>query len=428
MSTHPSHLQPISCITVDSASNFLLTGSPDSNIHVWSILSLLSFSHATSYSSDESLSGIVQTLSNHSGAITALVASRSHPSSSFAVSASEDNTCIVWDYRVGSVLHTFILTSTPLCLELDPACRAFYAGFDDGSVRLVDLYKRGNLINGALDSTSSSTASQPPSSSHWKVDGAESPALSLTLGYDGTILLSGHQDGKVHEWDVGRGKCESHSLELFAPVTNIHMLPPQGFLHGRSEASKSLTVVKPRYEHSLGSLSMASTDSVPDNYSSSTQFTAALTLPRIKASGSQLLDLMSEFNALLEDPSFPPSLLDEGLSALSANPQPAATIVPPSATDESFESEIRELKSQLLFIKSSRASLLSSSLNIADELERMKNAETARRRAKKVARIKRNQIEERRRRLAMGEHLSDREEAMDDDHASSDTDELAGSD
>lgn len=223
-------------MVVDSTSNFLLTGAADSNIHVWSLSSLLSFSSSTHpHGSQTSPYSPVRTLSNHRAAITALITGQSYLGTDIAISGSEDQTCIVWDYCSGDLLHTFLLPSIPLCLALDPADRALYAGFEDGSIQLINFYRDFSMTHPVHDSKLSTVPSQASPTDRWApLAQLAYPVLSLAVSYDGASVLSGHRNGKVLSWDVGRGRHGPDVADFVGPVTNIAMLTPEGFPNPQS--------------------------------------------------------------------------------------------------------------------------------------------------------------------------------------------------
>lgn len=212
----------------------MITGSEDSNIHVWSVPRLLSM---TATENSEPL----RTLSNHRAAITNLTMGHSASGTDICVSASKDNTVVVWDYHSGDLLRTFLLPSTPLCLALDPCDRAVYIGFEDGSVQLVEFSARDSNQNQLYDKSLQSTPVQvtlPP----WTSQAEAGPALCLGLSYDGTCLLSGHMSGKIIQWDTPRRVFTSELADLNAPVTNLLMSSP----FPARKLTKPLTVVKPK--------------------------------------------------------------------------------------------------------------------------------------------------------------------------------------
>ncbi|KAL8762554.1 MAG: hypothetical protein Q9184_001462 [Pyrenodesmia sp. 2 TL-2023] len=309
ISTPQAHLQPVTCLAVDPTLNFLISGSLDSNLHVWSIVSLLSFSQPSQddASQPRPLSPL-RTLTNHRAGINAVIFGHSASKANFAISAAKDNTCIVWDYTYGTVLHTFLLSDSPICLALDPADRATYAGYEDGSIQLLDWYKRPSQIHPLYDPNQQFTPTQPPTTDRWRLHEHSSPALCLQISYDSTALLSGHESGKIHRWNIAKGKYSDQVADVTLPITNLHMLPPTGFPNAPTPNFKLHNVVKPRYESSLDS--SRSNSVIPSNYSFTAQFTSTLPLPDPPAHYSELDDALTH-------PSFPTSMLDRGLAELT---------------------------------------------------------------------------------------------------------------
>ncbi|KAI9819157.1 MAG: Pre-rRNA-processing protein ipi3 [Pycnora praestabilis] len=312
ISTPQSHLQPITCLAVDPTSNFLLSGSSDSNIHVWSLPALLSFSNTSSHDPPQiSSREPLRTLSNHRAAITSLVAGHGSGSTNIAVSASQDSSCIVWDYHTGDPLRTFLLPSVPLSLTLDPADRAFYTGFEDGSIQLVDFFNAPGLTNPLFDPALQSTPSQPPASDHWTAPNQDlGSTLCLSINYEGNVLFSGHEGGKVISWDIAKGRYVAEVADYSTPVTNLHVLPPTGFPNAPQPKLKVHSVVKPRYESSFtGAVGDDASSSVPANYNFTAQFTNML--PRQDSNDN-------DFSFALTHPSIPLSLLEEGIAELAS--------------------------------------------------------------------------------------------------------------
>ncbi|KAH8802934.1 WD repeat protein-like protein [Xylogone sp. PMI_703] len=231
VSTPAAHLQEVSCITGDLSN--IITGSEDSNIHVWSTPKLLSLSNKEAHQP-------VRTLQNHRAPITSLVTGHSSSTTNICVSVSKDNSCIVWNYQSGDLLRTFLLPSTPLCVTLDPCDRAAYVGFQDGSIQMIDFVSSTSGLNPLFDPSLQSAPTQttlPP----WTATSEVGDTHCLGLSYDGTALLSGHASGKVLQWDVGRRAFSSELVDLNAPVTNLIMLSP----FPEKRATKVVSVVKP---------------------------------------------------------------------------------------------------------------------------------------------------------------------------------------
>jgi pre-rRNA-processing protein IPI3 len=157
------------------------------------------------------------------------------------VSASKDNTIIVWNYHSGDLLRTYLLPSTPLCLALDPCDRAVYVGFEDGSLQLVEFVQLTSALHPLYDSKLQTTPVQftllP-----WTAPFEAGAAHCLGISYDGTSLLSGHASGKIAQWDTGRRAFSAEIADLNVPVTNLLMLSP----FPAKRMTEATSVVKPK--------------------------------------------------------------------------------------------------------------------------------------------------------------------------------------
>lgn len=211
--------------------------------------SLLSFSASSASNCGQDLPfAPLRSLSTHRAGITALVVGHSFSNKNIAVSGSKDNTCIIWDYSNGDELHTFLLPMSPLCLALDPADRAVFTGYEDGSIQFMDFYKDGNTFSSLCGPAAQSGATEPAQSARWSAEGLDSAVLCLQISYDGTSLISGHGNGKIQTWDVARGQFGKQLADFAAPITNLQMLKPSGFPDATRPALMLHNVVKPRYE------------------------------------------------------------------------------------------------------------------------------------------------------------------------------------
>ncbi|MCJ1288238.1 Pre-rRNA-processing protein ipi3 [Xylographa opegraphella] len=435
VSTPQSHLQAITCLAVDPSFNFFLTASPDASIHVWCITTLLSFSTPSIHDpSRSSPCSPLRTLSTHRAAITALITGHSSSGANIAISASEDNTCLVWDYRAGILLHTFILPNTPLSLAIDPADRAFYAGYDDGSTQLINFYKDPSLAHQIYDPQLRSTPTQPMREDRWFLPAdVASPVLSLEISYDGTVLLSGHENGKIHIWDVAKGRYATQLADISSSVTNLRMIPPQGFSLPFASRLQTLNVVKPRYENMLTGSNISSAErGISEAYTITAQFAHGIHLP------SATNDPMISFDHVLSHSSLPSYLLDEGRAQLamfsSATKSPSGSLG--WHKDMNVEEPgIATLKARLRHSRVASMAHAEHAVALSDELWRIQGAERRKRRMKKLGRIKRLNMEDGRRKRAMSEVGMAPVGAMEVDKTeaeeaelSSSTEELTGSD
>ncbi len=281
------------------------------------MVSLLSFSSlSTDGLSTSTQLTPLHVLTRHQGPITSIVTGHSSSTTNIAISASKDESCIVWNYQTGELLRTFLLTGSPISLALDPCGRAFYAGYQDGSIQLVDFFRDTPLAKHPLyDPALSSTPIQASASGVWTAQSLDLGAtLCLDVVYEGNYILTGHQNGKVCLWDVASGKYVKEVADYGAPVTNLLMLPVTGFLHQPLPRLKVHQVVKPRYDPSFSGNDDSGAGLGPARYTITAQFPS--TLP---ADDDLVTDSgMDPIEAALTGPSFPPGYLAASLSELTA--------------------------------------------------------------------------------------------------------------
>ncbi|KAL3466753.1 WD40-repeat-containing domain protein [Aspergillus heterothallicus] len=344
--TTASHLRAVTTIVADPTSNFILSGSSDATIHVWSLVDLLSFTKPPAGRDRQPPNSPIRTFSNHRAAVTAIAVGHSSGRYNIAVSTAQDNTAIAWDYRTGNVLRNFLLPANALSILLDPVDRAFYVGYEDGSLQSVDFYKDQSIQHPLHDTSLQTTPAQIPAEERWLPPSADSGAAhTLTVSHDGMVLLSGHENGKVYSWNVGRRKYASTIADFTHPVTNVIMEPLSGLYQPPSGIKRvSHTVVKPRFDNSLSENSQFA-GTVPADYELSTHILSA------ESTGSGWF--MDAFSSA----SFPTSLLEQGLAELAAMGQPApgaATTSMSVAMDidnPAKDSQIADLESEIAALK-----------------------------------------------------------------------------
>lgn len=271
-----SHIELVTLIEVSPCGEFIISASPDSSIHVWSLSRLVSIATSgTTYGSRKSAHDPTTTFQHHRSAIMALAIGHSQQASSNVVaSASEDKICYLWNLESLTILRTVLLQQSPLCAIFDPVDRAVYLGSEDGSVQMIDILEGGiGPSTTSILSTSSRnaiTATQLDSKYCWQITGSSNadPAQCISISYDGTSLISGHYSGCLIEWDVGKRRMARQLSSLTGQsVTNIQMLQPVGFNSGASKARFIVpNVIKPRLELSQGQESQSDASSVPADY------------------------------------------------------------------------------------------------------------------------------------------------------------------
>ena len=330
------------------------------------------------------------------------------------MSVSNDGTCLVWNYRTGSILRTYLLQPDPCCIVLDPADRGLYVGYADGSAHLVDFYKEVKLTSPFFDGSHMASAVEVPATDLWSPpEGCkESAILCLDLSFDATTLITGHENGKICTWDVATGSSKQLT-DLHNAVTNLVMLQPTGFPFEKKPLVKLQNVVKPLYESFNNNGNRNGQGRVPLDYTFTAQFPSEITLD----SDFSTVD----FRNLLESPLFAQSMIDEALLELEDGDDEFA--------DSSAVTKLRDEKAAM-------SSRLDAALREIKQRDRealgRKQEEDIKASRKRKRRLRRLEADERMRKREMGEvvHEEGVDQDMDDDEGSlsSSTDELADPD
>lgn len=251
-----------------------------------------------------------RSLSNHRAAITSLTVGHGSTRTNVCVSTSKDKTAVVWNYHSGTLLRTFLLPSTPLCSILDPCDRAVYLGYENGSIQPISLFDpasaTNSLYNPALQSTPIQVSPMPFAGPPADLGAA----YTLDVSYDGTVLLSGHDSGKIIQWEIGLKKFACELSDLNAPVNNIVFLSP----FAETLPSKTITVVKPKIGEGRNTFTG--------------QFMTEI--------GS------SSFESICSGAGFPTDLLEEVIMGFNTS-APAPTIMEPVG-DPAIQKEMEELR------------------------------------------------------------------------------------
>lgn len=230
MSTPARHVQAVSCVA--ATPYHVLTGSDDSDIHVWSLPQLLELDSAAEHEP-------IRSLSHHRAAITALAVSPSTSNdTNFCVSASKDKSCIIWNYQTGDALRTLLFASSPLCISLDPPARAICVSCEDSSLYLVELFAEKPLLGPQSEDASTVVQISSPFGATQPDVG---PASCLSLSYDGTVLLTGHPRGQIMRWDIAENKSPVELANLNAAVTNLAFVSP----FPTDKPTRTVTITKP---------------------------------------------------------------------------------------------------------------------------------------------------------------------------------------
>jgi pre-rRNA-processing protein IPI3 len=296
-----AHIQAVTAIAVDHTSSFVLTGSADSTVLVWALGSLLSY-HLDEQQNPFALTSSRSpylSFSAHRGSVTGLATGHSQPGSNIAISISEDRSALLWSFTEGLLLRTYILNDIPRAIAADHADRAFYVGFEDGSVQMLNIsVLDGSVLRDGLVQPTAESRWKPPTISAGGKDSSIGAVLSLSLSFDATHLLSGHSSGKIGNWNISRAQFHGEICHLPGPVSNVRYLLPTGFASAPQGTLKQLSVVKPKIE--------ANVENKLEGYTAVAELTGPLDLsPAAKS-----------FDEALRGACFPPDLTWTSLKEL----------------------------------------------------------------------------------------------------------------
>lgn len=344
-----SHLQAVSSLLVTNNQSFILSGSADSNIHVWSLPNLISFPKPSTLPTSNALSNVpLRTFSNHLSGISALSCGHSSTATNFAVSASDDNTCYIWAIESCEILRTILLSSTPLCFAVDPADRAIYAGNDDGNIHCIDLFRtESNSATDSVHNTTQGGALHLDSKDSWSAASADiGSAHCISLSYDGTMLMSGHGSGRILSWDVAKGRVQKSIADFGQSVTNLIMLRPDGLPIERP-VFEVKAITKPKIDYSMPMKRGAT--GIPAGYSLQGQI-----LPRLfsRQPPSPPDDGLrhAQFYTALEGPFFTQDMIDEAIKDLSATSEAGSGV--DTAADRNI-AKIEKMEQQIARLNAS---------------------------------------------------------------------------
>ncbi|KKY21303.1 putative ribosomal assembly complex component [Phaeomoniella chlamydospora] len=326
--TNRFHTQPITTVKLHRHSNLILTGSSDTNVHVWDLAHLVAFTNH----SEQVQGSPLRTFGQHRAAIADIVISSGRAFSVAAISVSKDGTCHIWDPTTSQLSRTILLNTIPTSIALDPADRVLYIGSEDGALSSVNFLKTFAPLFKKSDNGISESKIQEQGSPFARLPEGVGAVNCLAVSYDSTVVLSGHSDGKVYAWDVSKRKLRQVVVDIGQPITCLQHLTPEGIRQYVSSNITAPAIVKPKPVETFATGGNHGTSGIPSNYSISAQLIGKHSRSMTESSmkGHEYETRVRNPGFFLEGP-FHPSLLDEGLNELSESVTSNATTL---ANDE----------------------------------------------------------------------------------------------
>ncbi|KAJ3286636.1 Pre-rRNA-processing protein ipi3 [Borealophlyctis nickersoniae] len=204
------------CFTSDDAA--FVTAGEDSVLNVWILSRVLDQSSDTSPTPHA-------TLSSHALPVTDVRIGSGLFNQARIFSSSLDRTVKIWEAASGDLLATILFPKAIKAVVVDPGETKMYAGAVDGTVFGVDLYRRdGEGVTGLRQGTVEDAEGMGG-----VFRGHSQSITSLDLSFDGTLLLSGSEDGTAIVWDTASRQSLRTFSQHKSPVSDVRILlrPPE---------------------------------------------------------------------------------------------------------------------------------------------------------------------------------------------------------
>ncbi|OAY22940.1 protein ROOT INITIATION DEFECTIVE 3 [Manihot esculenta] len=210
-----AHLRAVTCLVFTEDDSFVISGSEDGSVKVWSLIMIFD-----DYQTDQASYLFVHSFQEHTLRVTDIVTGYGG-GNAIIISASQDRTCKVWSLSKGILLRNVVFPSVIDAIALDPGEHVFYAGSRDGKIYIA-----------ALNADSSS------SKSHWlhivgSLSSHSKPVTCLEYSANGNLLLAGSEDGMIRVWDPKSHNIVRTFKHAKGPVNNIQIVRRPLYLNPR---------------------------------------------------------------------------------------------------------------------------------------------------------------------------------------------------
>lgn len=212
-----AHYQAVSVLKFSKCGTFLVSGGADARVAAWLVAELILPSHANPKP--------VAAFASHSLGVTdvALVEGR-YAADLRLFSASKDATVRLYTVVPANPLATFVFTHPVHCLAADHACRAIYAGLEDGTVRSVPLYRiNHNHVLEAVLGTNKVVSVDENSGVFAQHQAEDCVPTRLLVTADGTALVSGDTHGRVFVTDVATRQVLKTYTPVKSPIAHVEL-------------------------------------------------------------------------------------------------------------------------------------------------------------------------------------------------------------
>ncbi|KAJ2961028.1 hypothetical protein NQZ79_g3661 [Umbelopsis isabellina] len=225
-----AHYKKITALRFTDDDTALISASDDASVNVWLLTKLLDEQEDITVAPSPHYSW-----SDHSLPVTDIVCGTGTYGSARIWTSSLDHTVKLWDLATGSLLTTFLFPHPIDTLAVDVSETTLLAA-GHHNIYQVDLYKRVEERSYAAASVESlggmgkvESVGLDSSSNARIFKGHTDIINSLSFSFDGSLLISGSQDGDCIVWDVPSRQALRKFSQHKGPVTSVtcFIKPPE---------------------------------------------------------------------------------------------------------------------------------------------------------------------------------------------------------
>eukprot|EP01125_Pyxidicula_operculata_P022187 TRINITY_DN894_c0_g1_i1.p1 TRINITY_DN894_c0_g1~~TRINITY_DN894_c0_g1_i1.p1 ORF type:complete len:442 (+),score=74.40 TRINITY_DN894_c0_g1_i1:23-1348(+) len=220
-------VQPITSMSVSPDDQWLAIGSSDGVINVYRTpLLIAGISDISLYTS----------FANHTLPITSIIFSLT---SNRIYSCSLDQTCKIWNLTASLLLYSISFPTSLTCVALSPVGDCCYVGGNDGNIYKVNLWSLNHKSNdfNILDDVHNMPM----------IFKGSDTVHCLDVNIDGSLLVSGADDGCIRIWSASTGQLVHSFLQQKGPITCVKvLLKPAHVVTSNTETiPKTLPLLQP---------------------------------------------------------------------------------------------------------------------------------------------------------------------------------------
>ncbi|KAJ3158142.1 Pre-rRNA-processing protein ipi3 [Geranomyces michiganensis] len=253
--TFDAHYKAVRVVRFTDDDAAFITGGEDSVANVWRIAGVIDPGTESSVVTPHA------SLSGHALPITDIAVGFGLFGSARIVTSSADCTCKIWEAASGDLLTTLLFPTAVTSVALDQTETRLYTGAADGKIHCTNLYRGGGgggrdppygLAQGvtAGDAADPTADADEPGSTGGVFSGHTACVSSLAFSFDGSLLLSGSDDGTAIVWDTASKQAMRTFSTHKTPVTSVSVLLQPPHLGDPGAAGQLLaSAVRPWQKH-----------------------------------------------------------------------------------------------------------------------------------------------------------------------------------